>query len=108
MDWDSPALRGAYAERVLGRAGRAAGCDVARPAAVLAGDHPGRPGPGDRAPGGAIYGSSSNGARSAFLRPPNRAPVRGLFLVGGSTHPGGGLPLVVLSARIVDRLIGPA
>jgi phytoene dehydrogenase-like protein len=34
--------------------------------------------------------------------------VRGLFLVGGSTHPGGGLPLVVLSARIVDRLIGPA
>ena len=56
-----------------------------------------------RAPGGAIYGSSSNGARSAFLRPPNRSPVRGLFLVGGSTHPGGGLPLVALSARIVDR-----
>ena len=61
-----------------------------------------------RAPGGAIYGSSSNGARAAFLRPPNRSPVRGLFLVGGSTHPGGGLPLVALSARIVDRLVGPA
>jgi phytoene desaturase len=60
------------------------------------------------APGGAIYGSSSNGARAAFLRPANRSPVPGLFLVGGSAHPGGGLPLVALSAQIVARLIGPA
>ena len=60
------------------------------------------------APGGAIYGTSSNGATAAFLRPGNRSPVRGLFLVGGSTHPGGGLPLVTLSARIVADLIGPA
>lgn len=59
-------------------------------------------------PGGSIYGTASNGARAAFLRPANRSPVRGLFLVGGSSHPGGGLPLVMLSARIVDQLIGPA
>lgn len=58
--------------------------------------------------GGAIYGTSSNGARSAFLRPANRSPVPGLFLVGGSAHPGGGLPLVALSAAIVAELIGPA
>ncbi|MGH8884593.1 MAG: phytoene desaturase family protein [Egibacteraceae bacterium] len=61
-----------------------------------------------RAVGGAIYGTSSNGPRAAFLRPPNRGPVQGLFLVGGSSHPGGGLPLVLLSARIVADLIGPA
>lgn len=61
-----------------------------------------------RSPGGAIYGSSSNGARAAFLRPANRSPVPGLFLVGGSSHPGGGLPLVALSARIVAGLVGPA
>lgn len=61
-----------------------------------------------RAVGGAIYGSSSNGARSAFLRPANEGPVRGLFLVGGSAHPGGGLPLVTLSARIVAGLVGRA
>jgi len=61
-----------------------------------------------RAPGGAIYGTSSNGARAAFLRPRNRSQVPGLYLVGGSSHPGGGLPLVVLSAQIVNRLIGPA
>jgi phytoene desaturase len=59
-------------------------------------------------PGGAIYGSSSNGAMAAFLRPANRSPVPGLFLVGGSSHPGGGLPLVTLSARIVAGLVGPA
>ena len=43
--------------------------------------------------GGAIYGTSSNGRTAAFRRPSNVGPVDGLFLVGGSTHPGGGLPL---------------
>jgi phytoene dehydrogenase-like protein len=38
----------------------------------------------------------------------DRSPVRGLFLVGGSAHPGGGLPLVALSAKIVVDLIVPA
>lgn len=67
-------------------------------------------GPGDlearyRSPGGAIYGTSSNGRRAAFARPGNRGAVRGLYLVGGSSHPGGGLPLVTISARIVAELI---
>ncbi|MFL6099659.1 MAG: phytoene desaturase family protein [Actinomycetales bacterium] len=58
--------------------------------------------------GGAIYGTSSNGLRAAFLRPANRSPVSGLFLVGGSAHPGGGLPLVGLSAAIVAEMVGRA
>jgi phytoene desaturase len=57
------------------------------------------------APGGSIYGSSSNGARSAFARAKNRSPIKGLYLVGGSAHPGGGLPLVGLSAEIVANAI---
>jgi len=61
-----------------------------------------------RAPGGSIYGTSSNGARSAFLRPANVSPVPGLFLVGGSSHPGGGLPLVAMSGDIVAATIGRA
>jgi phytoene desaturase len=61
-----------------------------------------------RSPGGSIYGTSSNGTRAAFLRAANRSPVPGLFLVGGSAHPGGGLPLVGMSAAIVADLIGPA
>jgi phytoene desaturase len=58
-----------------------------------------------RAPGGAIYGTSSNGRRAAFTRPANRGPIAGLYLAGGSTHPGGGLPLVALSGRIVADMV---
>ncbi len=59
-----------------------------------------------RSVGGSIYGSSSNGARSAFLRPANTSNVEGLYLVGGSAHPGGGIPLVGMSAAIVADLVG--
>ena len=58
-----------------------------------------------RSPGGAIYGTSSDGRRAAFVRPRNRGARKGLYLVGGSSHPGGGLPLVTISARIVDEMI---
>jgi phytoene desaturase len=57
-------------------------------------------------PGGAIYGTDSHGWRNAFLRPRNQnQQVRGLYLVGGSTHPGGGTPTVLLSAEITAMLI---
>ncbi len=55
---------------------------------------------------GGIYGSSSNGRFAAFLRPPNRlTSPRGLYLVGGSSHPGGGIPLVLLSGKIVAWMV---
>jgi phytoene desaturase len=55
---------------------------------------------------GSIYGLSSNSRQTAFRRPSNRAPgLRNLYFVGGSVHPGGGIPLVLLSARLVARLI---
>ncbi|WP_029215071.1 phytoene desaturase family protein [Kallotenue papyrolyticum] len=55
---------------------------------------------------GALYGAASNQPLAAFLRPPLRAPdVRDLFFVGGATHPGGGMPLVLLSGRAVAGLI---
>ena len=60
------------------------------------------------APGGAIYGTSSNSPRAAFWRAKNRGALNGLFLVGGSAHPGGGLPLVGISAEIVANAIGKA
>jgi phytoene dehydrogenase-like protein len=59
----------------------------------------------DRSDGGALYGTSSNGRRAAFVRPANRGPLRGLYLVGGSAHPGGGIPLVLTGARIVTELV---
>jgi len=60
------------------------------------------------APGGSIYGTSSNSASAAFLRTKNRSPIKNLFCVGGSTHPGGGLPLVGISSEIVANAIGRA
>jgi phytoene desaturase len=55
---------------------------------------------------GGIYGTSSNGASSAFLRPANRSPhVRGLYLASGSAHPGGGLPLVALSGKLAAEAV---
>lgn len=57
-------------------------------------------------PGGAIYGANSHGWRRAFLRPPNKdRRIAGLYYVGGSSHPGGGTPTVLLSAEITSRLI---
>ncbi|WP_187438356.1 phytoene desaturase family protein [Actinomadura decatromicini] len=55
--------------------------------------------------GGAIYGSAYRGRFAPFRRPGNRGPRRGLYLVGGSAHPGGGLPLVAMGGRIVASLV---
>lgn len=52
---------------------------------------------------GSLYGTSSNGRFAAFLRHPNFiGSVKGLYFVGGSVHPGGGIPLSLLSAKIID------
>ncbi|WNQ10018.1 phytoene desaturase family protein [Paenibacillus aurantius] len=55
---------------------------------------------------GAIYGISSNSARQTFFRPTNRAAnIPGLWFTGGTTHPGGGTPMVTLSGQLVAERI---
>ncbi len=55
---------------------------------------------------GSIYGTSSNTRRAAFNRPRNKSPwFDNLYLCGGSTHPGGGIPLVLQSALNVGTLV---
>lgn len=56
---------------------------------------------------GSLYGFASHGVRAAFQRPAMRPPgTEGFYFVGGSTHPGGGLPLVCLSGRMAaDHLL---
>lgn len=55
---------------------------------------------------GSIYGSSSNSRYASFNRHANfRRDIGGLYFVGGSVHPGGGIPLCLSSASIVDGLV---
>ena len=55
---------------------------------------------------GSIYGTSSNNRSAAFVRPRNKSPwFKNLYLCGGSTHPGGGIPLVLQSAMNVYNLV---
>nr|WP_213522475.1 1-hydroxycarotenoid 3,4-desaturase CrtD [Nonlabens sp.] len=55
---------------------------------------------------GALYGAASNNKFAAFLRHPNfNNKIKNLYHVGGSVHPGGGIPLCLLSAQITSDLI---
>jgi 1-hydroxycarotenoid 3,4-desaturase len=51
------------------------------------------------ATGGALYGRACQGWRAAFQRPTARTALPGLYLAGGSAHPGAGLPMAALSGR---------
>jgi 1-hydroxycarotenoid 3,4-desaturase len=53
--------------------------------------------------GGALYGPATHGWRASFRRPGARSKVAGLYLAGGSTHPGPGLPMAALSAHTAAR-----
>jgi phytoene desaturase len=55
--------------------------------------------------GGALYGASSNDRMAAFFRHPNFSKITGLYFVGGSVHPGGGIPLCLLSAKIATEFV---
>ncbi len=55
---------------------------------------------------GSIYGISSNNRKAAFLRQANKSRhYKGLYFAGGSAHPGGGIPLVILSGKLAAELV---
>lgn len=106
VDWDREAV--AYERLVLDRLAQR-GLDVRDRVLASARRTPADLERETGSPGGAIYGAAPHGRLAALRRPPNVSrSVRGLYLVGGTAHPGGGLPLVMLSARIVAEAIGPA
>ena len=60
----------------------------------------------DLAHHGALYGWASHSIRTSLLRPPLRdSNARNVYFTGGTTHPGGGIPLVLLSGKMVAEMI---
>ncbi len=57
------------------------------------------------ATGGALYGRASHGWAASFLRPGSRTSIRGLYLAGGATHPGAGVPMAALSGRLASEAL---
>jgi 1-hydroxycarotenoid 3,4-desaturase len=50
--------------------------------------------------GGALYGAPSHGWMASFRRPGARTKIAGLYLAGGGTHPGPGVPMAAISGRL--------
>ena len=103
QDW--PALAARAKAAVLARVSRSLGCDVGaliREERILA------PPDIERVTGsthGSLYGIAAHTPLSAFLRHPNRSRrIRGLYFAGGSAHPGGGMPLALLSGILAADL----
>ena len=103
QDW--PALAARARQAVLTRLSRALGCDVGgliRAEKILA------PPDIERDTGstyGSLYGIASHSPVAAFLRHPNRSRrIGGLYFAGGSAHPGGGMPLALLSGPLAAEL----
>lgn len=55
--------------------------------------------------GGAIYGRASHGWAASFARPGTKTPIPGLYLAGGSVHPGAGVPMAALSGMLAAEQI---
>jgi len=55
--------------------------------------------------GGSLYGGASHGIWSSFTRPGARSRLKGLYLSGGSVHPGPGVPMATLSGRLAARAV---
>lgn len=106
-DWSDAAAKERYADRILDLLA-ARGTDVRDRVRWRILQTPADLGERDGSGDGAIYGKASHGAMSVLQRARNVGPVKGLFQVGGTAHPGGGLPLVGMSAEIVADRIGRA
>jgi 1-hydroxycarotenoid 3,4-desaturase len=57
------------------------------------------------ATGGSLYGQATHGWKAAFERPGAQTSIPGLYLAGGGTHPGAGVPMAALSGRLAASLL---
>jgi len=107
QDWEAERRRMRTA--VLSRLSAALGADIEQLIEYESGFNPPDIEKNTGAAYGSLYGISSNTKLAAFLRHPNRSRrYKGLFFCGGSAHPGGGMPLAVLSGAITAGLVNGA
>lgn len=96
----------AYGDRVIEKISEHLGCDITGDIAVRRTITPEEFSERHLSFGGSLYGYASHGVTSSFRRPAMEHPaLPGLYFVGGTTHPGGGIPLAMLGARIASRRI---
>jgi 1-hydroxycarotenoid 3,4-desaturase len=57
------------------------------------------------ASGGALYGRANHGPLASFDRPSSRSAIGGLYLAGGSVHPGPGIPMAAMSGRLAAQAV---
>ena len=104
QDWET--LRQQLRAQVIEKLSNRLGTDIAAAIAVEEYLDPIRIEANTGAYQGALYGTSSNSRMAAFLRHANfKRTIKGLYLCGGSVHPGGGIPLCFKSAGIVSDLV---
>lgn len=106
-DWSDADANERYADRIMALLA-ARGTDIRSRIRWRVLQTPADLGARDGSGDGAIYGKASHGAMSVLQRARNVDPIAGLYRVGGTAHPGGGLPLVGMSAEIVADRIGRA
>lgn len=107
VDWTAEGLAARYAERVVDAA-EAAVPGLRERLLWHAVRTPADTERETGAPGGGVRGPALAGRGGAYLSADNRSPVPGLYLVGGSAHPGGGLPHSGMSGAITAELVGGA
>lgn len=104
QDWD--AMVNILREQVIQKINRNLNIDLSRLIATEFINNPVKLSQTYNGESGSIYGNSSNSTMAAFYRHPNHAPsVKGLYFAGVTVHPGGGIPLALNGAKIVERMV---
>ncbi len=104
QDWDR--FRAEAKEKIISKLSKTLGCDIASLIEVEEYLDPVRIEQFTGSNKGSLYGSSSNHRMSAFFRQANFSSIyKNLYFCGGSVHPGGGIPLCLLSAKILSDII---
>jgi phytoene desaturase len=104
QDWD--AMVNILREQVIQKINRNLNIDLSRLIATEFINNPVKLSQTYNGESGSIYGNSSNSTMAAFYRHPNHAPsVKGLYFAGVTVHPGGGIPLALNGAKIIERMV---